>query len=204
MSVIVHSIHTNIVPHTATACGLFGCDFRPRLALPFLAWLSRPMICWRVCRAQAPACLSTGVGVEPLFCLGFWDRGRACARVGGGRAEQGTCGSRTRKHREADCGWPEDGGVWTAKTVKQPPQQPQHSNYWAPLVRKRHGMPHPAQPQHTNYWAPQTRKQHQQEHWLQRQKAATRRNMRAEEPVTFQSPVKKQQPDGMSHRGGGR
>ena len=24
-----------------------------------------------------------GVGVEPLFCLGFWDRGRACARGGG-------------------------------------------------------------------------------------------------------------------------
>ena len=27
-----------------------------------------------------------GVGVEPLFCLGFWDRGRACAK-GGGVAE---------------------------------------------------------------------------------------------------------------------
>ena len=25
-----------------------------------------------------------GVGVEPLFCLGFWDRGRACTRRGGG------------------------------------------------------------------------------------------------------------------------
>ena len=34
-----------------------------------------------------------------------------------------------------------------------------------------------------------------------RQKAATRRNMRREERVTVQGPVKEQQPDGMSHRG---
>ena len=34
-----------------------------------------------------------------------------------------------------------------------------------------------------------------------RQKAATRRNMRREEQVTVQGPVKEQQPDGMSHRG---
>ena len=31
--------------------------------------------------------------------------------------------------------------------------------------------------------------------------SATRRNMRREERVTVQGPVKKQQPDGMSHRG---
>ena len=35
-----------------------------------------------------------------------------------------------------------------------------------------------------------------------RQKAATRRTMRREERVTVQGPVKEQQPDGMSHRGG--
>ena len=35
-----------------------------------------------------------------------------------------------------------------------------------------------------------------------RQNAATRRNMRKEERVTVQGPVKKQQPDGMSHGGG--
>ena len=35
-----------------------------------------------------------------------------------------------------------------------------------------------------------------------RQKAATQRNMRREERVTVQGPVKEQQPDGMSHRGG--
>ena len=36
-----------------------------------------------------------------------------------------------------------------------------------------------------------------------RQKAATRRNMRREERVNVQGPVKKQPPDGMSRRGGG-
>ena len=34
------------------------------------------------------------------------------------------------------------------------------------------------------------------------QKAATRRNMRRDERMTVQGPLKKQQPDGMSHRGG--
>ena len=77
--------------------------------------------------------------------------------------EQGTLASRTRKRREAGCGWP----VWTAKTVKRPPQQPaqpQYANYWALLTRTRHILPHPAQPQHTNHWAPRMRKRHQQEH----------------------------------------
>ena len=36
-----------------------------------------------------------------------------------------------------------------------------------------------------------------------RQNAATRRNTRRGEQVTVQGPVKKQDPDGMSHRGGG-
>ena len=36
-----------------------------------------------------------------------------------------------------------------------------------------------------------------------RQNAATRRNMRREERVTVQGPVKEQRPDGMAHRGGG-
>ena len=45
---------------------------------------------------------------------------------------------------------------------------PQYANYWAPLTRKRHTMPHSAQPQHANYWAPRTRKRHQQEHRPQR------------------------------------
>ena len=36
-----------------------------------------------------------------------------------------------------------------------------------------------------------------------RQNAATQRNMRREERVTVQGPVKKQRPDGMPHGGGG-
>ena len=46
--------------------------------------------------------------------------------------------------------------------------KPQYANYWAPLTRKRHILPHSAQPQHTNDWAPRTRKRHQQEHRPQR------------------------------------
>ena len=75
--------------------------------------------------------------------------------------EQGTWASRTQKHNEAGYGRPVDSGTWTAKTVKRPRQQPanpQYANYWAPLTRKRHTMPHSAQPQHTNYWAPRMRK----------------------------------------------
>ena len=83
--------------------------------------------------------------------------------------EQGTWAA--QKHSEAGYGRPVDRGVWTAKTVKRPRQQPAHpqyANYWAPLTRKRHTMPHSAQPRHTNYWAPRTRKRHQQEHRPQR------------------------------------
>ena len=80
-------------------------------------------------------------------------------------------GPHAQKHSEAGYGRPVDRGAWTAKTVKRPRQQPAHpqyANYWAPLTRKRHTMPHPAQSQHTNYWAPRTRKRHQQEHRPQR------------------------------------
>ena len=38
--------------------------------------------------------------------------------------EQGAWASPTRKRSEARCGRLEDGGVWTAKTVKRPRQQP--------------------------------------------------------------------------------
>ena len=85
--------------------------------------------------------------------------------------EQGTWASRTQKHSEAGYARPVDRGVWTAKTVKRPRQQPAHpqyANYWAPLRRKRHTPPHSAQSQHTNHWAPRTRKRHQQEHRPQR------------------------------------
>ena len=84
--------------------------------------------------------------------------------------EQGAWASSTRKHSEAGYGRPVDRGAWTTKTVKprwQQPAQPQYAIYWAPLMRKRHIMPHPAQPRHTNHWALRTRKRHQQEHWPQ-------------------------------------
>ena len=54
-----------------------------------------------------------------------WQR---CIGGGGGGlppfAMQGTRGSRTQKHSEAGYGRPVDRGVWTAKTVKRPRQQP--------------------------------------------------------------------------------
>ena len=81
--------------------------------------------------------------------------------------EQGTWASHTRRRNEAACVRPQDGGVWTAKTVKQPPQQPaqpQYANYWAPL----HTNSTAYHIQHTNNWAPRTRKRHQQEHRPQR------------------------------------
>ena len=121
--------------------------------------------------------------------------------------EQGTWASRTQNHSEAGYGRPVDRGAWTAKTVKRPRQQPAHSqyaNYWAPLTRERHTMPHSAQPQHTKYWAPRTRKRHQQEHRPQRPAESsdpTQHDMRREERVTVQGPVKEHQPDGVSHRG---
>ena len=67
-------------------------------------------------------------------------------------------------------------GLWTEVCGQQKQSNdprnnqhnPQYANYWAPLTRKRHTMPHSAQPQHTNCWAPRTRKRHQQEHRLQR------------------------------------
>ena len=59
--------------------------------------------------------------------------GSVCVGRPGQRVEeQGTWASGTRKHSEAGCGRPEDGGVWTAKTVKQPlqqPAQPQQAKY---------------------------------------------------------------------------
>ena len=44
-------------------------------------------VCLPSCVPHAGTVLSKHrVGVEPPFCLGFWDRGRACARGGGGVA----------------------------------------------------------------------------------------------------------------------
>ena len=132
--------------------------------------------------------------------------GSVCGGQPGQRVEeQGTGASRARKRGEAGCGRPKDGGVWTAKTVKQPPQQPaqaQYANYWAPLTRKRHILPCPAQPQHINHWAPQMRKRHQHERRPQRPTGSSDPTQHAKGRTgDCPGPVKEQQPDGMSHRG---
>ena len=93
----------------------------------------------------------------------------------------------------------------TAKTVKRPPQQPaqpQYANYWTPLTRN--GTPcyiqhSPSTP--TTGLRKRGNNTSRSTGRSGRQKAATRRNMQTEERVTVQGPVKKQQPDGMSHRG---
>ena len=98
-----------------------------------------------------------GVSRSPhgLFAQQEWEpiRGRPAVRgkkTHGGRPgqrveEQGTWASHTQKHSEAGYGRPVDRGAWTAKTVKQPRQQPAH-------------------PQYANYRAPRTLKRRQQEH----------------------------------------
>ena len=96
-------------------------------------------------------------------------------------------------------------GLWTAKTVKRPrqqPAQPQYANYRAPLTRKQHAIQHsPSTP--TTGLCERRNDTSRSTGRSGRQKEATRRNMRREERVTVHGPVKKQQPDGMSHRGGG-
>ena len=146
---------------------------------------------WGGMRAKKIVCASNGpltvgsiqatfVGIGSGMCLVFGLRAGGGGptvrgkRTYGGRPgqrveEQGTWAA--QKHSEAGYGRPVDRGVWTAKTVKRPRQQPAHhqyANYWAPLTRKRHTMPHSAQPQHANYWALRTRKRHLQEHRPQR------------------------------------
>ena len=120
--------------------------------------------------------------------------------------EQGTWASRTQNHSEAGYGRPVDRGTWIAKTVKRPRQQPAHpqyANYWAPLMRKRHTMPHSAQPQHTKYWAPRTQQRHQQEHRPQRPIESSNPTQHAKGRTgDCPGPVKEQQPDGMSHTQG--
>ena len=92
---------------------------------------------------------------------------RGWSRGGGGRGV-------TRPHRNTARQAMD--GLWTEARGQQKQSNdpgnnqhiPQYANYWAPLTRRRHTIPHPAQPQHTNHWAPGTRKRHQQEHRPQR------------------------------------
>ena len=75
------------------------------------------------------------------------------------------------------------GGMWAAKTIKRPQQKA-------------------AQPQHTNRWAPRARKRHQQEHRPQRPTESSSPTQHAKGRTGDRpGPAKKQQPDGMSHRG---
>ena len=68
-----------------------------------------------------------GRGVRVLGVKGGW----------GGAVALFEC-SRTRKRSEAGCGRPEDGGVWTAKTVKRPLQQPAQPQYAKELSNIHH------------------------------------------------------------------
>ena len=86
-----------------------------------------PVCTWRMPKGEGGACWGvqgTGPGHSgtPFFFSGGPPVG---VRWGGGGA---------------GCGRPEDGGVWTVKTVNRPPPQPAHPQYaiyWAPLTRKR-------------------------------------------------------------------
>ena len=70
------------------------------------------------------------------------------------------------------------------------------------VVAGGHILPHSAQPQHTNYWAPRTRKRQQQEHRPQRPTERSDPTQHAKgRKGDCPGPVKKQQPNGMSHRG---
>ena len=119
--------------------------------------------------------------------------------------EWSTWASRAWKRSDAGCGRPEGGGAWAAKPVKRSPQQPAQprcANYWAPLTHKRHPPHQPHSPdtptiglcKHGNNTSRSTGRSGPQN-------AATPHNMRGEERVTVQGPVKKQQPGEMSHRG---
>ena len=92
------------------------------------------------------------------------------------------------------------------KTIKPPlqqPAQPRYANYWAPLTHKRHLL-QPAQPQHTNDGlCERGNNTSRSTGRSSQQNAATQHSMRRDEWVTVQCPVKKQQPNGMSHGGGG-
>ena len=115
--------------------------------------------------------LAGRLGFEVCPAPSDWRSVHCNAGGGGGARSQGTWASRTRKHREAGYGRPEDGGAWAAKQSNDPrnnQHNPQYANYWAPLTCTQHIPPHPAQPRHTNDWAPRTRKRHQQEHRPQR------------------------------------
>ena len=122
----------------------------------------------------------------------------------GGGGGQGTWAS--QKHSETGYGRPVDRGVWTAKTVKRPPPTTSTSSIRQLLGAADAQTAHHCHIQHS----PNTPSTGLRECGNDtsrstgrsgRQNAATRRNMRREDRVTVQGPVKEQQPDGTSHGG---
>ena len=96
----------------------------------------------RWCLPAAPSALTIRrrVGERTWWTAGT-TRGGAGPHAHGNTARQVVDGLRTE--------------VWgQQQQSNEQPAQPQHANYWAPLTRKRHILPHPAQPQHPNHWAP--------------------------------------------------
>ena len=91
----------------------------------------------------------------------------------------------------------------TAKTVKRPPQPPIRQLLGAADVQtaSRHIQHSPGTP--TTGLRERGNDTRRSTGRSGRQNAAPRRNMRRDERVTVQGPGKKQQPNGMSHGGGG-
>ena len=117
-----------------------------------------------------------------MACLDGWAlAGPVTSHAGGGCATRrgGVPGPHAHGNVGEACGGrPACGGVWAAKSVRRPPA---------------------AQPKCTNYRGNDTTRSTGPSG---RQSAATRRSTRTGERVTIQGPVKKPQPDGMSHGGG--
>ena len=111
----------------------------------------------------------------------------------------------SRKRNEADCGRPEDGGVdsknsqTTPATTSTTPNTPTTGRRWRTNGTACHIRHSPSTP--TTGLRERGNDTSRSTGRSGRQKAATRHNMRREERVTVQGPVKKQQPDGMSHGG---
>ena len=123
-----------------------------------------------------------------------------------GVEEQGTWASHTQKHSEAGYRQPVDRGTWTAQKQSNDPGNNQHILNTPTIGPAADGTPcHIQHSPNTPTTGLRGRGNDTSKSTGRsgRQKAATRRNMRREERVTVQGPVKEQQPDGMSHRGAG-
>ena len=93
------------------------------------------------------------------------------------------------KGRTGDCPGPRKGTATRRTTQK-------HSEAGGGRQRPRNDRQQSAQLRYANYGAPPTPKRHQQEHRPQRPTELS-------DPTQHAGPVKKHQPDGMSHGGGG-